>query len=258
MIRVLLVDDNPALFNITKLLLEKDGKIVVDICDSAREARENLERKKYDVIVSDYDMPGEDGISFLRSLRESGHPIPFILFTGKGNERVAMEACNAGADYYMTKSGPPQEVFRTLREKVMKTAEKSRPGSSRRDLDPMGVLILGSMSDLVLVLDRQFRIVIANPAAERTFGRALEGLSLKQVSQFLTPESSARLGRALNHPMGETARNPRPGSAGPPLLLEVGTGSEVTSHYHAVIDLLPGPSGAEDFFLIVGRQVASE
>ncbi|MDD1716043.1 MAG: PAS domain-containing protein, partial [Methanolinea sp.] len=197
-----------------------------------------------------------NGITFLKSLRESGHCIPFILFTGKGNERVAMDACNAGADYYMSKSGPAQDVFRTLREKVLKAAEGTKSGTCLEKQDAMGALILESMSDLVLVLDRQYRIVIANPAAVRAF--RLDNLSLLPVQQFLTPESSARLEGALKLLMEEPKQDPRPGSAGYPILLEIGSGSDVSTRYQAVIDLLTSLSGKEAFFLVVGRRVASE
>ena len=63
MIRVLMVDDDPTVLDITKIFLERSGDIRVDAIESAKEAMEKLEDESYDVIVSDYVMPEMDGIS---------------------------------------------------------------------------------------------------------------------------------------------------------------------------------------------------
>jgi len=118
-ISVLLVDDDPALFNITKILLEKEGELSVDLCSSAIEALEKLAIRDYDTIVSDYDMPVMNGIQFLRQIRNNGDRTPFIIFTGKGNEDVVIEALNNGADYYLKKVGDPKEIFSELRSVIL-------------------------------------------------------------------------------------------------------------------------------------------
>jgi len=109
MIRVLMVDDDPAVLEITKVFLERSGDIEVDAVVSALEATERLQDGGYDVIVSDYVMPEMDGISFLKQVRCRGSEIPFILFTGKGREEVVIEALNNGADYYLQKDANPKE-----------------------------------------------------------------------------------------------------------------------------------------------------
>lgn len=91
-IKILAVVDEPDLCLLTKRFLELSQVIEVDIAGSAPEAKDALTKKHYDLVVSDYQMPGEDGIQFLQSLRASGDQIPFILFTGKGREEVVIEA----------------------------------------------------------------------------------------------------------------------------------------------------------------------
>ncbi|MCU0631769.1 MAG: response regulator [Methanolinea sp.] len=202
MIRVLLVDDDPALFNVTKLALERDGGVKVDLCGSVREARARLKEHSYHVIISDYDMPLENGISFVRGLRESGVSTPFILFTGKGNEQVAMDACNAGIDYYLTKSGSPQEVFGRMRDYVVSAAQKS-PSHWMGDAASLGpAQILECLPEPVLVLDAGLHICYLNRSAARVFATPEYATGPHTFTRFLTRESSmdllASLERAIN------------------------------------------------------------
>ena len=81
-IRILYVDDEENLLDISKLFLERSGQFNVDTVTSAPAALALLNSKNYDAIISDYQMPEMDGIEFLKKVRTSGNTIPFILFTG--------------------------------------------------------------------------------------------------------------------------------------------------------------------------------
>lgn len=126
MIRVLMVDDDPAVLEITKVFLERSADIEVDAVVSALEATERLEEGSYDVIVSDYVMPEMDGISFLKQVRCRGSEIPFILFTGKGREEVVIEALNNGADYYLQKDANPMVLYAELTHQIRQAAERQK------------------------------------------------------------------------------------------------------------------------------------
>ena len=125
LISVLAVDDEPELGYLSKEFLEMPGDIKVDIFTSVAGARAALSEKRYDAIVSDYQMPSEDGIQFLRSLRASGDQTPFILFTGKGREEVVIEALNNGADSYLQKGGMPAPMYVELEHRI-RTAVRKR------------------------------------------------------------------------------------------------------------------------------------
>jgi len=84
LIRVLHVDDDSNLLRISKQFMEMEGPLQVDTALSVEEALEKLEKEKYDIVVSDYQMPEKDGLEFLKTLRSKGNAIPFIMFTGKG------------------------------------------------------------------------------------------------------------------------------------------------------------------------------
>jgi len=109
-IRVLHVDDEPDFADLTAAFLEReDDRFEVETATGADEGLTRLSDEEFDCVVSDYDMPGQNGIRFLEAVRE-GHPdLPFILFTGKGSEEVASDAISAGvSDYLQKESGTDQ------------------------------------------------------------------------------------------------------------------------------------------------------
>jgi len=108
MIRILHVDDESQLIEITKIFLERMGDFEVIPVTSAKDALTILEENGIDVIISDYQMPKMDGIELLKIIRERRDDRPFILFTGRGREEVAIEALNLGADRYIQKGGDPR------------------------------------------------------------------------------------------------------------------------------------------------------
>ncbi|MGD1061578.1 MAG: response regulator, partial [Methanomassiliicoccales archaeon] len=75
----MLIDDEPDLLDLARHFLELDRDISVDTAISADSAARMIESREYDVIVSDYQMPGKDGIQFLMEMRAKDNSIPFIL-----------------------------------------------------------------------------------------------------------------------------------------------------------------------------------
>jgi PAS domain S-box-containing protein len=114
-IRVLHVDDDPCIREISKeVLIDMDSSFEIDQACCVDEAFKKLSTGRYDVVVSDYEMPQKTGLQFLTELREQKNNIPFILFTGKGREEVAIKALNLGADGYHNKQGSPETVYGEL------------------------------------------------------------------------------------------------------------------------------------------------
>jgi len=115
---VLYVDDEPILLDVFKLFLEQRPDISVSTASSADQAMTLLASLKFDVIVSDYQMPGTDGISLLKHLRANKLFIPFILYTGKGREEVMNDAFANGAVFCIQKGGNASSKFTEIDLKI--------------------------------------------------------------------------------------------------------------------------------------------
>ncbi|HIH26573.1 MAG TPA: PAS domain S-box protein [Methanoregulaceae archaeon] len=163
-ITVLYVDDEPALLGLTRRFLERSGDCSVTTALSAPAAIQLLSQQHYDVIVSDYQMPDMDGISFLRHLRENGDTTPFIIFTGRGREDVVIEALNYGADFYIQKGGDPNSQFLELAHKVRHAVSRRR---AERNLQQHHVELLAANEQLAAAEEELRHQVDEIAAAER-------------------------------------------------------------------------------------------
>ena len=106
-LRVLFVDDDVGFAELaSEFLAHGDDDITVETVTDPAAGLDRLEQSPpIDCVVSDYRMPPTDGISFLRDVRERDPDVPFLLFTGRGDEAVAAEAIQAGVTDYIRKKG---------------------------------------------------------------------------------------------------------------------------------------------------------
>jgi len=165
-IQALHVDDDTGFLKVAKQCLELHGNFVVETASSVDVAKGKMKMKAYDVIVSDYMMPGKDGLQFFKELRQKGDKIPFIIFTGKGREELAIKALNLGADGYFNKLGEPETVYGELAHgicqalKIRKAEEALRESEERYRLlfeqSPIGIGIL-SLDGVVVDTNRAMR-----------------------------------------------------------------------------------------------------
>ena len=118
MISILLVDDEVQFLEVTRMFLEKGRGIRVTTANSGEQALELLGNHKFDAIISDYAMPGMNGIEFMKRVKAMGDDTPFIIFTGKGRQDVVIDALNFGADLYLEKSSDPRTQFSDMMQKV--------------------------------------------------------------------------------------------------------------------------------------------
>ncbi|WEL20824.1 PAS domain S-box protein [Halorhabdus sp. BNX81] len=133
-INVLHVDDQADLAAVVAEMLERDADITVETATSATEALERLSGGQFDCLISDYAMPGMDGIEFLEAVRADDPDLPFILYTGKGSEEVASEAITAGATDYLQKGGGTEQ-YELLENRIRNAVAQYRSGQRAAKLD---------------------------------------------------------------------------------------------------------------------------
>lgn len=229
-IRVLHVDDDAGILKITKQCLEMDGAFLVDTALSVEEALTKLAKEKYDVVVSDYQMPEKDGLEFLNALREKGNAIPFIMFTGKGKEEIAIKALNLGADQYISKTGNPETVYFELAHSIRKTAKA-------RENELCLHQITDNMRDIVVLTNLQGNILYASPSHKRVLGYRPEELLNKCIIDWVHPDDAEKIrkvAREFRESPSETRTEARVRHAdGHYLWLEI-IGSPVTDHQKRV------------------------
>ncbi len=124
--RILYVDDETALLEVARLFLLRTSEFIIDTTENPLEAYDMIMAGRYDAVVSDYQMPEMDGIALLKRIREAGSQVPFIVFTGRGREDVAIEALNNGADFYIQKGGDPKAQFAVLANTIRQLARRRK------------------------------------------------------------------------------------------------------------------------------------
>lgn len=131
-IRVLYVDDDSNLAEMSATFLEREhDRFTVDTAPNVDAGLSVLDETEVDCIVSDYEMPGRNGIEFLEAVRGEYPDLPFILFTGKGSEEVASDAISAGVtDYLQKKTGTDQ--YTLLANRIVNAVEQTRAEQARK------------------------------------------------------------------------------------------------------------------------------
>ncbi len=175
MISVLYVDDEFPLLDLCKYVLEKTGDFTIDTHISAQSALDALTKNSFDCIVSDYQMPDMNGIEFLQALRSQSDTTPFIIFTGKGREEVAMQALNSGADFYLQKGGGKQDVqFVELAHIITQAVRRKKGEEALRKSEQRYRNVVESQTEFVVRFLPDGTHKVANAAYCRYFGKSCE------------------------------------------------------------------------------------
>ena len=161
-IRILLIDDEEAHLEIAKVFLEQEQGFKVDTSLSAQEALDRLKRERFDVIISDYQMPGMNGIELLKTLKSAGDTTPYILFTGRGREDVAIDALNNGASFYLQKGGDATSQFAELVNMIETSARQSRAEKALLQEKDRAQQYINLAGVMLLALDKHGKVTLIN------------------------------------------------------------------------------------------------
>jgi PAS domain S-box-containing protein len=191
MISVLFVDDDPSLLDVGKIFLEENEGYFVECALSGDAAFGMIAERKYHAVVSDYQMPGMDGITLLKKVRATHKTLPFILFTGKGREEVAIEALNEGADFYLQKGGPARAQYAELSHKIRMAVERRSAEAAFEESQDLNRKLIENLPDYVVVYGTDGKILYANPASTEALGYSVEELIGKPVLSYVTEDYRA-------------------------------------------------------------------
>jgi PAS domain S-box-containing protein len=188
-VRLLHVDDDPALTELTATYLEReDERIRVTTATGPDEGLDVLTADDIDCVISDYNMPGTNGIEFLEAVRRVYPDLPFILFTGRGSEEIASEAISAGVSDYLQKGGGADK-YALLANRGVNAVQKRR-NERARERDQV---IIAEATDAILVVGPDAAVQYATPSTETVMGRAAADLRGTDASELIVPADRPRV-----------------------------------------------------------------
>jgi CheY-like chemotaxis protein len=124
--RILIVDDNNVVQDVLNEFFKE--RYQVQAAPNASQALSLIVRQPPDLVLLDVKMPGLDGLSLLKSLRETGVSMPIFLMTGYDSLQVAQEALTSGANAYLPKPFDLMHLERLVTEAI--GSEESLPSAS--------------------------------------------------------------------------------------------------------------------------------
>ena len=133
---ILLVDDEPAArYGLRKAL---EAKYRIAEADSAEAAREALTREQPDLVLLDVVLPGKDGLSFLKWMREQGSELPVLMVSALDRAKTAIEALQLGAADYLVKGFELDELRQRVANLLKLAALERENGALRRRMTTEG------------------------------------------------------------------------------------------------------------------------
>ncbi len=222
-IRLLIVDDDPGIRELTAAFLESHGYAVDTAADGAA-MRTAMARERYDLIVLDVMMPGEDGLSILRSMdRSTGPAVVIQSVIGTDIDRIV--GLEMGADDYVAKPANPRELLARIRSVLRRASGGGAPVAvTKRQfhrfagwrLDATGRQLFDPDDVVINLSDGEFRLLLAlieHPRRVLSRDRLLDlsrGLNAEHFDRAIDVQMS-RLRRKLARDGGEelvrTVRN---------------------------------------------------
>lgn len=130
--KILVVDDDARLRDLLRRYLGENG-FAVSVAENAQAMNRLWQRERYDALILDLMMPGEDGLSVLRRLRGEKDETPIIMLTAKGEDVDRIVGLELGADDYLPKPFNPRELLARVHAVLRRRPTEDAPGAPTRE-----------------------------------------------------------------------------------------------------------------------------
>jgi two-component system, OmpR family, phosphate regulon response regulator PhoB len=191
--RILIVEDEPAVQDLLTASLSRGGFKVACASDAAT-ARASIREALPDVVVLDWMMPGETGISLARALREDRRTkeLPIIMLTARASEADKVSGLDTGADDYITKPFSPRELVARVKAVLRRCEAPLLPGvihAGDLEIDTMA-MVLTVRGTAVTATATEFRLLhFLAQHAGRVFTRDQILDAVWKETAFVSPRS---------------------------------------------------------------------
>ena len=203
---ILVVDDDDRIRNLLKEYLN-DNNFMVYTAQDANDAKIKLKHFKYDLIVLDVMMPGQDGYLLTKEIRTKNNQ-PIILLTAKGEVENRIKGLEFGADDYISKPFEPKELLLRIKNIISKNKEidinkKHKIGNAEIDLNKMTISVKGDQKKINVSEKNVLSEMLSSPG--KTFSR----LKIGEISGILQERSIDVMITRLRQKIEEDPKNPK-------------------------------------------------
>ena len=205
-IHILIVDDDNRIRDLLKEYLNENSYIV-STSENAENAKIKLEQFKFDLIVLDVMMPGQDGYDLTKEIKKDKN-IPIILLTAKGEVENRIKGLELGADDYLSKPFEPKELLLRIKNIINKNSKIDLNtthfvGNAQIDLNKMNIN-LGDKNKKINLSEKKILIeMLANP------GKAYSREEIGKISGINQERSIDVMITRLRQKIEKNPKNPK-------------------------------------------------
>ena len=203
---ILVVDDDDRIRVLVKEYLVENN-FIVSTANSAEEAKIKLDYLKFDLIVLDVMMPGQNGFELTKEIKKNS-AMPIILLTAKGEVENRIEGLELGADDYLGKPFEPKELLLRV-QNIIKKNIKINPnkinkiGDAKVDLNKMSIQLRDKISKINSVEKKVLIEMLANP------GKTYSRLQIGEISNINQERSIDVMITRLRQKIEMNPKNPK-------------------------------------------------
>jgi len=179
---------------IHELLLSKWPQTRITTLGSRSDFEQAVNQKDFDLVLSDYSLPGYDGLSALKFVRQNCPDTPFIYISGTIGEERAIEALKAGANDYVIKDRPARLIHAI--DSALSHAEQERSKRMASEKIREQASLLDKAHEAIAVIDIDGRVTYWNARAERFYGWPVEQAIGREIRELLYRDDQTRFDAA--------------------------------------------------------------